>query len=297
MRTAWRERLLDRLAAAERWGYRPGGSAATEPTALCALALAVAGRARSAERPLAWLAETQAADGSLGVSRSQPAPGWPTCQAILAWTAAARLAGQRGRFTARIERAAAWLLSFSGTTLPRMEQFGHDSTLTGWPWVEGTHSWVEPTAWALLALRAVGRADHPRARQAAALLVDRLLPEGGCNYGNTSVLGQVLRPHLLPSGLCLWALARERDTTGCIDKTADYLARELTAQTPTASLAYGLLGLAAIGRRPAKADDWLQAAAERSLRRPSGDEKLALLVLASHDSANVLFEQTAGVAS
>ena len=41
------------------------------------------------------------------------------------------------------------------------EQLGHDSTLIGWPWVEGTHSWIEPTAWAVLALKSVGTESAP----------------------------------------------------------------------------------------------------------------------------------------
>ena len=50
---------------------------------------------------------------------------------------------------------------------------GHDATSTcrliGWPWAEDTFSWVEPTAWACLALRAAGPGRPPaRAGRAAA---------------------------------------------------------------------------------------------------------------------------------
>ena len=48
-------------------------------------------------------------------------------------------------------------------------------------------------------------AAEPRIREAVRLLWDRQLPHGGWNYGNTVVLKQELRPHLLPTGLArIW---------------------------------------------------------------------------------------------
>ena len=35
----------------------------------------------------------------------------------------------------------------------------------GWPWVDGTHSWVEPTALALLVMGREGLSGHSRARE------------------------------------------------------------------------------------------------------------------------------------
>ena len=112
--------------------------------------------------------------------------------------------------SAPISRGIDWLVETRGVALERTEQLGHDSTLIGWPWVEGTHSWIEPTAWAVLALKSAGLSQHPRTREAIRLLIDRLLPDGGCNFGNTVVLGQQLLPHLQSSGICLLALAGER---------------------------------------------------------------------------------------
>jgi len=48
---------------------------------------------------------------------------------------------------------------------------------------------------------------HPRADEAVQLMLDRILPGGGCNYGNTIVLDQLLRPHIQPTGIVLLALA------------------------------------------------------------------------------------------
>jgi hypothetical protein len=133
----------------------------------------------------------------------------------------------------------------------------------------------------LLALKHTAYARHRRAREAVLLLVNRLLESGGCNYGNTIVFGQALRPHVQPSGIALVALAAEDDPTGRIARTVDYLRDELSERTATASLCYGLLGLAARGAFPKQADHWLQAAAGRTLARDPAPYKLALLALAT----------------
>ncbi len=113
------------------------------------------------------------------------------------------------------------------------------------------------------------------------LLTDRLLSGGGCNYGNTIVLGQELLPHVQPTGLALLALAGEADRDGRIGRSLDYLSAVLSEKTTSASLAYGLLGLAAHGRFPAYADRFLVPAYRRTLQRDGAAYQLALLGLAA----------------
>ena len=69
-----------------------------------------------------------------------------------------------------------------------------DVTLTGWPWGEGTFSWVEPTSWACLALHRLGQGDHPRVQEGERLLLDRAFDQGGVNYGNRMILGRMTEP-------------------------------------------------------------------------------------------------------
>jgi hypothetical protein len=231
-----------------------------------------------------WLATNLNNDGSLGITLSQSDPHWPTGWAVLAWRgadAAATAKEQKSLFTANIERAVAWILSVEGHSLPQAEYTGHDTSLRGWPWVEGTHSWIEPTAIDLLALRATDHGDHPRAREAVRLIVDRLLSHGGCNYGNTTVLGQELVPHLEPTGLAMIALAGEVDPLGRIERSLAYLADTISPRTTAASLSYALLGLAAHKRMPAGIEPRLAAAAAQTLRRGASPPRLALLALAA----------------
>jgi hypothetical protein len=78
----------------------------------------------------------------------------------------------------------------------------------------------------------------------------------------------------------LLALAGELPTPR-VERTIDYLQRELSQQTTTASLCYGLMGLAAQQCLPSRANDFLTAAARRTLARDPSGYHLALLALAS----------------
>lgn len=276
----WLSEVVDRLARA-RWSYVLGGALAAEPAALVGLGLAANGRSEECRAPLNWLARSQAPDGSVGAFADQSLAKWPTGLAILAWVYVTGFEGTVSRYQGNIKKAVRWLISTTGTTQPKSEGLGHDTTLAGWPWIQGTHSWIEPTAWSVLALKAVGYELHARTREAVALLIDRLLPDGGCNYGNTTVLGNVLRPQIEPTGLALAAIAGERDSSGRIAHSLAYLKRSLSERTPAVSLAYGLLGLAAHSSAPAAANEWLEAAAHRVLASADVPLKLALLALAA----------------
>jgi hypothetical protein len=275
----WLAALLDELGHEDHWSYQAGGVVAAEPTALAALALASHGRLDVAHRACQRLVNLQTADGSVPVTASQPGPCWTTGWAVLSWIKTQRSAG-KATYRENIDRAIGYILSLHGRTFGSSD-LGHDSRLDGWPWVEGTHPWSEPTAINLLALKASGQGTHSRAVEASAMLIDRLLPEGGCNYGNTIVLGRVLRPHVEPTGLVLAALAGEADPSGRIERSLNYLERAASQTAGGASLAYALLGLAAHDRRPAKAGDWLAAAARQTGPYRTNPLRKALLALAA----------------
>jgi hypothetical protein len=280
---AWVDDAVRVIGPDAPWGYRAGDAGFAEPTALVAMALLRWGLTQQARPALQWLAETQQFDGSVGICRGQSTPAWTTSLAILAWHAA-------GDYSSNVDRGVEWLLSINGEKSPRSRNVGHDTTLDGWPWVAGTHAWVEPTAWAVLALKRVGMSDHVRTREGVRLLFDRVLPGGGCNYGNTVVLGQALRPHVQPTGIALSALTDEPDLEGKLNASCHYLLSVLGEETPTASLAYGVLGLAAHGKTPAQATDWLQKASSRTASRDGAPHRLALALLAAraNDQALIL---------
>jgi hypothetical protein len=131
------------------------------------------------------------------------------------------------------------------------------------------------------ALKAAGRGRHARTRDGVRLLIDRLLATGGCNYGNTIVLGQMLRPHVQPTGIALVALANEINLSGRVAKSIAWLKRAIGQETTTASLAWALLGLSAHSTAIPRSDEWLAAAHRRTAEQGSSPHKLALLALAA----------------
>ena len=279
----WLGDTLDALSRQPRIGYADGEAPACEPTAIAALALAQHSKLAPAKTAADFLAENQATDGSVGVRPGEPTPGWPTSLAVVAWHAVGNaLRGDpsdANEFQPNIDLGVAWLLSVQGSKLDQSEVFGHDMQLVGWAWVEGTHSWLEPTALAVLALKAAGQSNHTRTREAVRLILDRQLPGGGCNYGNTVVLGQRLRPHVQPTGMALLALAGEVDSSGRIAKSIAWLRRSIGPETTAGSLAWAVLGLRAHGAELPQTDEWLAQAAG-TLRVPS-PHALALLALAA----------------
>jgi hypothetical protein len=256
VRMSWLDSTLDQLASRAVCGYTAGGRAASEPTALAALALTAGGRDGDAQPALAWLARIQASDGSVGIREGEP-PGWPTSLAVLAWNAANSQSDHGGS----IERAVAWIVADQGKTTPRVAEFGHNPEVPG--------------------LKAAGQSRHPRTRDGVRLLIDRQLDEGGCNYGNTTVLGQTLRPHIQPTGIALVALAGENDPSGRVGKSIGWLQRSIGKQTTSVSLAWAILGLRAHGIELPDAEQWLEAACQRTQKAGNSPHKLALLALAA----------------
>ena len=288
---AWTTDLLDLLASEIPCGYHSDGPAASEPTALAGLAMLAHGRQGGAHAAADWLVRLRSGDGSVGVTESQAEPRWPTSLAILLWRAIDRSA-ESIVYSESIDQAVRWSLADHGLPAPREDTIGHDTTLIGWSWAANTHSWLEPTALFTLALKGIGLGRHPRTREAVRLLFDRLLPNGGCNYGNTMVLGQQMIPHIQPTGLVMLALAGESSDDPRMERSLNYLEQELGAKTSTASLCYGLLGLAAHGRPESSRDEWLSSAFSRVLSQGGSHHKLALIALASAETNPLLLPLT-----
>ncbi len=283
MRVAWAEQARGRLRALRRdsggWGYGGETATAVEPTALAGLALR-RGEPRFAEDAALCLLRQQARRGSVAAAASRPAAAWTTAYASLLW--AALDSPRPGR-----EAAIRWLLASEGATMPTANDgsIGQDNTLVGWPWIDGTASWVEPTSLALLALGAEGKSDHPRASAGLALIRDRAIPGGGWNMGNPVVFNTPLRPLPAPTGLALLALARMGAATeSTAGPAVEYLQKTLPGTRAPASLGWGLLGLRAWGLVPDRAETWLAESCAATMDKPLAAVGLALLLLAADDA-------------
>ena len=214
------------------WGYRPGRPSRLEPTCWALLATATPDR--------------------------QVLEGWPRRDGLpvegpsgavnIAFAGLAAFTGFSGRaethgFAEGVVRA---LGAVRGVRLASSEEVRQDNSLQGWPWMTDTFTWVEPTAWCLLALkrwrRLGGRASWLAARVDAgeAVLADRAIPTGGWNYGNPVVNGKVLSAFAPTTVVALLAL-RDRPRDPAVARSLQWLASHRLTETSGSAL--GLVAL------------------------------------------------------
>ncbi|HJZ93510.1 MAG TPA: DUF362 domain-containing protein [Gemmataceae bacterium] len=275
---------LTRLALPEGgWGYSANHAIHFEPTCLAVLALAGDDQHRSLiDKALAAL-DTQAdATGLYRLERGRPQAIWPT--ALLVATRAAL-----GQVVA-VERSAKRLLEVRGHTIkgdPEVHNmFDIDPERVGWPWAEGTFSWAEPTAWAVLALRAAGHAAHPRVIEGARLLLDRAFDTGGVNYGNRRVLSAMTEP--IPGPTAIMLLALQGQDHPRVAAARRYLREAVASMCDLEHLGWAKLALACHADDPAtraflpKLDERIRAAyaAQTAEGRPVSVPRHALTALA-----------------
>ncbi len=263
---------------------RGGGSYRPDATAWAVLALQASGVEPGDLKPArARLAADQLPDGRIAVSSEHHQGYWPTPITVLAWE-------QAPDFREARSRAVTFLLENTGHHFPRTSDsaVGHDTAIQGWPWIAGTHSWVIPTAAAIMALRVAGQGDHERVKAARRLLLDRQLPEGGWNYGNTVVYGQKLHPMPESTGLALSALAGIARREELAPSLAYLKTRVTMVRTPL-SLSWGLLGLGAWGQRPPAGEAWLEECWQRQERYGEYDiSAVSLMLLALTTPGGIL---------
>jgi uncharacterized protein (DUF362 family) len=186
------------------WGYRTGQEDHPEPTSLALLALSL-----DADRfgdviaqGLRALHQHEAPDGGYRLRQGRPEATWPTAHVSFANSVL-------GIGAEEVARSCHYLLNLRGHVADDPgagKVHDVDLRLVGWPWSEGAFSWVEPTAWACLALRRAGYGGHPRVREGLQLLLSRAFDEGGLNYGNRCVFGQLTEPMPGPTAIALLAL-------------------------------------------------------------------------------------------
>ena len=231
----------------------------------------------------ARLAEVQADDGSVSINENHVDAYWPTALCVLAW-------GHSASNKSHSHRAVQFLLKAMGRQYRKDSSHvvSHDTSIPGWAWIADTHSWVEPTALALCALRNNGFAHHQRVSDGVRLLLDRQLPSGGWNCGSTRIFGTEL--HLNPenTGAALQALAGLVSAHE-IQKSVDYLKKEIEYIRTPIGLGWALLGLGAWGEAPQASPDLIYRALARQERYGTYDtSSLALLLLPLVASRGIL---------
>lgn len=248
--------ILDRLTQLGSpnggWGYSAGQAPHLEPTCFATLALdAIPDRYPGwIEAGLRAIAANAAANGGYRLERGRHQAVWPTALVLL-------LRHALGHKPADLVPIVDRLLAVAGRPVQKDPEFADivdiDMQLIGWPWAEGTFSWVEPTAWAIVALRACGRGGETRVQEGLRLLLDRAYDHGGTNYGNKTVLGKATDPIPGPTAVLLLAcqgLAAEPRVAAAIS----YLRSHALATADLDHLAWAKLALSCYPDDPANRD-------------------------------------------
>jgi hypothetical protein len=207
------------------WGALRDKRSNTESTALAVMALKALAETAAADnrkRGIDWLVRHQNQDHSWPLNEAAKEGSWTTALAITALA-------DNAENSERVLTAARWLLEQEGskpgilaeiilwaTGKSKVNKVNND--LIGWSWVPNSFSWVEPTSYAMIAVkklraRLAGTHVDERIRQASAMIYDRMCNGGGWNYGNSKVLDYALWPYPDITAIALIALqdhAREK---------------------------------------------------------------------------------------
>jgi hypothetical protein len=257
-----------------------------DATALATLALrADSSNLRLLESARSRLASEQLADGRVCLAKDQPRTCWPTALAILAW------------YGSSIHRqyqdlAIHFLLKTKGHSSAKKGGAitNLDFSLVGWPWIEETFSWVEPTAMSMMALRLSGYGVHERVQEAVRLLMDRQLPHGGWNIGSTIIYGRETYPQTENTGMALAALSGQVDRKE-IERSLDYLKSQVISSRTPLSLGWALFGLGAWGERPTEAKRWLFDCLSRQKKYGTYGTTLLSLILLVYGAKGGFLEE------
>jgi hypothetical protein len=113
------------------------------------------------------------------------------------------------------------------------------------------------------------------------MILDRQLPHGGWNYGNTTVFGRELHPMPESTGAALAGLAGQAEH-GAVARSLDYLQGEVDRLRTPVSLGWALLGLAAWDLSPSNGAALVERCLANQARYGEYDTSaLSLLLLAA----------------
>jgi hypothetical protein len=241
------------------WGFHAGSASRAEPTAWALVALTqYAGSSahdEAASRACHFLELAQLPDGSWPSSPDQKEGSWATSLACFALL-------HRKESRGNVARGVGWLsneLPREAHWFPRLlrrlaaRRLGSlNESYYGWCWTVGTASWVEPTSYAILFLRAsppemLSAAAKRRVQIGEAMLRDRMCPGGGWDCGNPVVYGVPGVPQVTSTAWGLLAL-REHPEWPEVQKSLSWLQNQSQAIQSPGSLALTLMAINANGR-------------------------------------------------
>ena len=252
-----RRALLSARNSDGGWPYLKGRRSRLEPTCWALLALA---RAEAREPELDVLRKWPRQDGWF-----VDVQGVPPNHAFNAL--AALMLDRDASARALADGVAARIIGAKGLVVEQTPAMRQDNSLQAWSWVEGTFSWVEPTAWCLLLLKqrrarnADPSAAADRIKVAEQMLLDRVCKDGGWNYGNSNVYGKDLWPYVPTTAAALLAMQDRRDDASVRQSVAK-LKEEVRGERSAVAVAISIICLRVFGEPVAELIDELSSYAQ-----------------------------------
>jgi hypothetical protein len=148
---------------------------------------------------------------------------------------------------------------------------------------------VEPTSYALLALKSTGLQQNPRVQEGEKLLLDRTCSDGGWNYGNRLVRGARLPSMSSTTAVATLALQKAAGAEKVVGRALDLLDREVQANPSALAIALTVLSFDAYARESLHLRERLRSRqmADGSWRGQPHLTALAVLALGSGNEGNV----------
>jgi hypothetical protein len=223
------------------WAYAPGRRSRIEPTCWAALALGHSeGQTPDVDALGAWKRQDA---WLIDVAGAPP---------NTAFNALAALTFLQVPFTAALTQPIMRrLVETKGLSFGQNDVVRQDGSLQAWPWVDGTASWVEPTAWCLLLLKKL-RSQAPsveadeRIKVGEQFLFDRACHDGGWNYGNKEVYGAKLWPYVPTTALALLAM-RDHRNHPVVTRSLEQLQKDVASERSVVAVALTIICLRAYG--------------------------------------------------
>jgi len=238
-----------------------GKTPSTEASAWAAIAL-VHNKPKLEEKLVAFLLANQNNDGGWSTGPGIGPSDWTSAVALLALRIAKHYQPDvisEKIFKRSLKKAANYLITsrndfmfpvmrlmlLLGAKGPMGLQFGK-----GWPWNKNCYSWVEPTAYSLMALKLPYLIDDYLIKvaieHAHTFLLDRACKGGGWNHGAFYALGTYCPPYILTSAEALLSLIDIPDNEQ-VKSGLDYLHQAHGESFSAWSLSLSILALDAFG--------------------------------------------------
>ncbi|MBX9572790.1 MAG: terpene cyclase/mutase family protein [Candidatus Obscuribacterales bacterium] len=254
------ENLVQRQSKDGLWPYQKGNDGSPEPA--CWAALATRTNKKALDAFVKQILLLQNSDGGWSSDSERMGSDWTTAVVlmtlrILLLCSASDLGNSElpiGQIEKATKKAVDWLIQnrtekyvTPGARFALLLWKGPEYDYErGWPWTPATFDWVEPTAYALLALRQQ-IPDEDRAKKmigfAESYLLNSACPQGGWNCGDRTPIGPVLAADVQFSTLALFALKSKRNKEAIIEKSIAFIKnREMESLS---ECAWGALALKA----------------------------------------------------